>query len=106
MKIIPYLVLWFLILPRASAVDFEKDVKPVLERRCAKCHAYGERKGGLSMETRESLLKGGEDGKVVEAGKTTAACFSICSWKRTRPIACRKRRTRCRTTKSPGSKLG
>jgi hypothetical protein len=75
MKIIPYLVLWFLILPRASAVDFEKDVKPVLERRCAKCHAYGERQGGLSMETRESLLKGGEDGKVVEAGKTTGSLF-------------------------------
>lgn len=75
MKIIPYLALWLLIFPRASAVDFEKDVKPVLERRCAKCHAYGERKGGLSMETRESLLKGGEDGKVVEAGKTTGSLF-------------------------------
>ncbi|MFP6893573.1 MAG: PSD1 and planctomycete cytochrome C domain-containing protein [Opitutales bacterium] len=75
MKIIPYLVLWLLIFPRASAVDFGKDVKPVLERRCAKCHAYGERKGGLSIETRESLLKGGEDGKVVEAGKTTGSLF-------------------------------
>ena len=75
MKIIPYLAVWLLIFPRASAVDFEKDVKPVLERRCAKCHAYGERKGGLSMETRESLLKGGEDGKVVEAGKTTGSLF-------------------------------
>ncbi len=75
MKIIPYLAVWLLIFPRASAVDFEKDVKPVLERRCAKCHAYGERQGGLSMETRESLLKGGEEGKVVEAGKTKGSLF-------------------------------
>jgi hypothetical protein len=75
MKIIPYLALWLFIFSRASAVDFEKDVKPVLERRCAKCHAYGERQGGLSMETRESLLTGGEDGKVVEAGKTTDSLF-------------------------------
>ena len=56
-------------------MDFDKDVKPVLERRCAKCHAYGERKGGLSMETRESLLKGSENGKVVESGKTKGSLF-------------------------------
>ncbi|MFP6901259.1 MAG: DUF1549 domain-containing protein, partial [Opitutales bacterium] len=61
--------------PWASAIDFDKEVKPVLERRCAKCHAYGERKGGLSMETRESLLKGGENGKVVEAGKPKGSLF-------------------------------
>jgi hypothetical protein len=29
MKIIPYLALWLLIFPRASAVDFENDVKVV-----------------------------------------------------------------------------
>jgi hypothetical protein len=75
MKIILYVALWLLICSRASAIDFVKDVKPVLERRCAKCHAYGERQGGLSMETRESLLKGGEDGKVVEAGKTKGSLF-------------------------------
>ena len=61
--------------PWANAVDFDKDVKPVLERRCAKCHAYGKRKGGLSMETRESLLKGGENGKVVVAGKPEGSLF-------------------------------
>jgi len=61
--------------PPASAVDFEKEVKPILERRCAKCHAYGKRQAGLSMETRESLLKGGENGKVVEAGKTDGSLF-------------------------------
>ena len=61
--------------PWANAVDFDKDVKPVLERRCAKCHAYGKRQAGLSMETRESLLKGGENGKVVEAGKAEGSLF-------------------------------
>ena len=75
MRSLSYLAVWLFVIPSASAVDFDKDVKPVLERRCAKCHAYGERKGGLSMETRESLLKGGEDGKVVEAGKTKGSLF-------------------------------
>ena len=66
MRSLSYLVVWLFVIPSASAVDFEKDVKPILERRCAKCHAYGKRQAGLSMETRESLLNGGENGKVVE----------------------------------------
>ena len=61
--------------PCASAVDFEKEIKPILERRCAKCHAYGKRQAGLSMETRDSLLKGGDNGKVVAAGKTDGSLF-------------------------------
>ena len=75
MRTLPYIAVWLFVFPCASAVDFDKDVKPVLERRCAKCHAYGERKGGLSMETRESLLKGGENGKVVVAGKPEGSLF-------------------------------
>ncbi|MFP6855466.1 MAG: DUF1549 domain-containing protein, partial [Opitutales bacterium] len=75
MRIISYLAIWLLLFPNASAVDFEKEIKPILERRCAKCHAYGKRQAGLSMETRDSLLKGGENGKVVEAGKTEGSLF-------------------------------
>jgi Protein of unknown function (DUF1549)/Protein of unknown function (DUF1553)/Planctomycete cytochrome C len=45
---------------------FEKQVRPLLEARCLKCHgAEAKVKGGLHLTTRESVLKGGELGAVV-----------------------------------------
>ena len=56
-------------LPRpAMALDFVHEVAPVLRERCGECHLGEKRKGGLSMNTRESLLAGGEHGAVVVPG--------------------------------------
>ncbi|MDB5174044.1 MAG: Planctomycete cytochrome, partial [Phycisphaerales bacterium] len=45
---------------------FEKQVRPLLEARCLKCHgAEAKVKGGLHLTSRESVLKGGEQGIVV-----------------------------------------
>ena len=44
--------------PSNRAVDFQKDIQPLLEAACVKCHAKGKEKGGFSLETRERLLKG------------------------------------------------
>lgn len=61
-----------------SAVDltpaqsdfFENKVRPVLADRCYKCHsAQAEKvKGGLLLDTREGLLKGGESGPALVPG--------------------------------------
>jgi hypothetical protein len=40
-----------------GAIDFETDVRPILEARCVECHAYGRSKGGFSLETRAAMLK-------------------------------------------------
>jgi hypothetical protein len=51
---------------RASAeVDFVKDIKPILEGTCMKCHVGDKPRGGLRMDTKENLLKGGKMVKVV-----------------------------------------
>lgn len=50
-------------------VDFAKDIKPLFEASCIQCHAKGKAKGGLSLETREALLKGGKAGASVVPGK-------------------------------------
>src|SRR3954471_11044851 len=44
---------------------FETRIRPVLVERCYKCHsATSEKlKGGLLLDTREGMLKGGESGK-------------------------------------------
>ena len=44
---------------------FEKHVRPLLIQRCLKCHSGETVKGGLRLESRESLLKGGETGPAV-----------------------------------------
>ena len=48
---------------------FEKHVRPLLIQRCLKCHSGTMVKGGLRLESRESLLKGGETGPAVASGK-------------------------------------
>jgi hypothetical protein len=37
-------------------VDFAHEVVPILKAKCAECHTNGKSKGGLSMDTRASLL--------------------------------------------------
>src|SRR4051812_13521069 len=49
---------------------FEKDVRPLLETRCLKCHGGGEKvKGGLRLTSRDGLQKGGDLGPVIDPDK-------------------------------------
>jgi hypothetical protein len=46
-------------------VTYEKDIKPIFEQTCTRCHGADRQKGGLRLDSLEAVLKGGEDGKVV-----------------------------------------
>src|SRR5262245_21271834 len=48
---------------------FEKSVRPVLVEKCVSCHNAEKAKAGLRLDTRETILKGGERGPSVIAGK-------------------------------------
>ncbi len=50
---------------------FEKKVRPVLAEHCYSCHSASAEKirGGLKLDTRVDLLKGGDDGVVVVPGR-------------------------------------
>ena len=41
-------------------------VAPIFEGRCLRCHGGDEPKGGLSLESRDGLLRGGDGGTVVD----------------------------------------
>ncbi len=43
-------------------------VKPILDENCARCHGGINRRGGLNLDTRASMLKGGRDGSVLVPG--------------------------------------
>jgi len=49
---------------------FEAKVRPIFSDHCYKCHSSADNKtkGGLTLDTREGLLKGGQDGVIVVAG--------------------------------------
>jgi hypothetical protein len=58
--------------PKPADLEFfEKQIRPVLAQNCYKCHsaAAEKLKGGLYLDTRDGVLKGGEDGPVIVPGK-------------------------------------
>ena len=60
-------------IPPASdkkGVTYATDIKPILDKSCIKCHGPEKQKGKLRLDTLDAVLKGGEDGKVVEPGKS------------------------------------
>ncbi len=51
-----------------STLLFAHLIEPVLHKKCASCHNESKMKGGLLLTTQEGLLKGGENGEVIEKG--------------------------------------
>jgi len=49
-------------------LTYAKDIKPILEASCLRCHGQQRPKGNLRLDNLEGLLQGGKDGKVVVAG--------------------------------------
>src|ERR671924_526315 len=57
--------------PAAEGIEyFEKHIRPVLVERCYRCHSKDAEKvkGGLLLDSREGILKGGEGGPVLVPG--------------------------------------
>ncbi|HXI49964.1 MAG TPA: c-type cytochrome domain-containing protein, partial [Candidatus Saccharimonadales bacterium] len=50
---------------------FESKIRPVLADNCYKCHSQGAEKikGGLLLDTRDGVLKGGNTGPAIVPGQ-------------------------------------
>lgn len=46
-------------------LTFAKDIKPLFEASCARCHSGERAKAGLHLDTLEGVLKGSKEGPVV-----------------------------------------
>ncbi len=53
----------------AGEQHFIQRVKPLLESRCVSCHGPEKIKAGLRLDSREAMLKGGENGPALVPGK-------------------------------------
>jgi hypothetical protein len=49
-----------------SAVDFFKQVQPLLMEKCSKCHGETTRKGGFRTDRKETFFAGGDSGVAIE----------------------------------------
>jgi hypothetical protein len=49
----------------AVEVDFEREIAPLLVRRCLECHGAGEPSGGLNLSSHGGLLAGGDSGPAL-----------------------------------------
>ncbi|NBV25060.1 MAG: DUF1549 domain-containing protein, partial [Proteobacteria bacterium] len=60
--------------PTPAQIEFfEKNIRPVLAAECYECHATAKKKGGLALDTRDGLLKGGESGPAIVPGQPDAS---------------------------------
>jgi cytochrome c553 len=48
---------------------FERKIRPLLAQHCFSCHGRGQKKGGLSLDSREGILAGGDSGTAAVLGK-------------------------------------
>ncbi len=56
-----------------KSIDFSHEIVPILRKHCAECHAGDKTKGSFSINTKAELLKGSENGPVLEVGKADAS---------------------------------
>jgi hypothetical protein len=61
----------------AKGVTYAKDIRPLFEASCFRCHGEERQKGELRLDSLESVLKGGEDGKVVVPGDSKKSLLVV-----------------------------
>lgn len=60
-------------IPAASdkkGLTYAKEIKPIFEKSCFGCHGPEKQKGKLRFDSLDAALKGSENGKVLEPGKS------------------------------------
>ncbi len=56
--------------PATVPIDFAKDILPILEASCLRCHGAVNPKGRFRLDTREAALRGGENGLAILPGRS------------------------------------
>lgn len=65
-----FLLIFLSVWTLGAEVDFARQVHPLLLERCGNCHSGQNRLGSLSLDSRESMLKGGASGAAIVPGKS------------------------------------
>ena len=72
-------------IPADQLQFFEKNIRPVLVQSCYKCHSAesSKVKGGLTLDTRQATLLGGESGHpgVTPGSIAQSSVYEAMTWK-------------------------
>ncbi len=52
-------------------VDFERQIKPILDAKCVRCHNQQKRESGLRLDRGAAILQGGDSGPIVLPGDSS-----------------------------------
>jgi mono/diheme cytochrome c family protein len=65
--LLPVILLGVLGAPVAAAerIDFARDIRPLLERHCIRCHGPKKQEAGLRLDLRRAALAGGDAGPAI-----------------------------------------
>jgi hypothetical protein len=54
-----------------NQIDFARDIRPILENNCLRCHGPEKPKSDFRLDNRKAALKGGEEGVDIIPGNST-----------------------------------
>jgi hypothetical protein len=62
---------------KQPGVTYAKDIRPLFEASCLRCHGGDRPKAGLRLDSLEGVLKGSKEGKVIVPGKSQESLLVI-----------------------------
>ena len=55
------------------SADFDREIRPLLQKHCIECHGEKKQKGELRLDAKVHAFKGGHDGPAIVVGKAEAS---------------------------------
>jgi hypothetical protein len=71
--------------PAPVAPTFARDVQPLVQRWCVRCHGPREQHGGLRLDSYPAIMRGGDSGPAVIPGDPTSSLIVAKVERRDRP---------------------
>jgi mono/diheme cytochrome c family protein len=62
---------------KQDGVTYAKDIRPIFEASCLRCHGSEKPKAGLRLDSLDAVLKGSKEGKVIVPGQSTKSQLVI-----------------------------
>ena len=58
---------------QGAEVDYARQIKPILQAHCYRCHGVRKQEAGLRLDTGQAARRGGDDGPVLQPGRASAS---------------------------------